>query len=308
MSESATYEYALQEPAMATAPVFLVIAKNSRKKLDVTFEFRDAIFQWRGPDALGMLEQSVLLVLMCAAKQQPYRLTPSSCTREAILLRTALASDPEVDIPLIVVKMTWHGLVSAMGYKSYGGGYRRLVQLAVERLAETTIWVTRDGRKYQSRVLSWLASDEDGVTVLLNKHATDTLSGGQFIKISLSERTSLSDERSKALHAWLSSNIRQCSSRVYNISVLQKHVWGGESTGSKLRSRLCRLRSALRGIDALPAWKCEFINKDRISVSRIFPGINSNKTMHNQRPVGIFSDGAKMVEMQAKPAENSSEL
>ena len=308
MSEPLYFEYALQEPATAIAPVFLVLPKHDRGKLDVNFQFGGALLNWRGPDALGIPEQSVLLVLMSAAKQQPYRLSASSTTREATTLRARLGETAaQADTALVIVKLSWSRLAAAVGYKSDGGKNLVLVRKAVKRLSETTIWEKRGEKTYSSRVLAWLEGDDDGVTIVLNRRATDTLCGGQFVKISLIERFSLPDDRSKALHAWLSGHLRQASSRVYTVSTLQAHVWEGSSSGSTMRSRICKLRSALQSINKLPGWECEILSKERVRVGRVSTRTIDNKSGDVQRQPGTFGNGNKTVKIFVKKASNSLE-
>jgi len=279
MSNVLLFDFALHEPAMAIAPVFLVFSKKERKKLDVTFEFGGSVIKWRGADALGMLEQSVLLTLISAAKQQQFRLSPSNPSSTGALLLPLLAMEgPELETALRVVIISWNRLAGALGYSSSGGKNINIVKDAVRRLAETTIWETREGKTYQSRVLAWIVGDDAGVTIVLNRRATDALCGGQFVKISLVERRQLDDDRSKALHAWLSGHLRQGLSQSYAIDSLQVHVWGGEASGNSLSSRRARLRHALRNIDALELWKCEFLSKRKVLISRSRVGTFSIET------------------------------
>jgi hypothetical protein len=272
MSNTMRFEYALQEPAMAIAPVFVVLQKGPRKKLDVTFEFGGSTFQWRGPDALGMVEQSVLLGMAALAGQQKLRLSLSQPSEAGRLLVSGLALSgayPMTD--LVVLKLSWKKLATGAGYKTTGGKNVRLTKAAVKRLAETTIWEDCEGKKYQSRILSWMASDSKGVTIALNCRATDALCGGQYVKISLSERHALPGDSSKALHAWLSAHLRPASMKVYTIAKLQGHVWQGAATNSTLRTRLSKLHAALLAIGELPSWRCQFSSAGTVKIQRISP-------------------------------------
>lgn len=270
MFNTMRFEYALQEPLMAIAPVFVALQKGPRKKLDVTYESDGLTLQWRGPDALGMLEQSVLLGMVAMAGQQKLRLSlaqPGNTGRSLVSGLALNGAHPITD--LVVLKASWKKLAAAAGYKTTGGQNVRLIKAGVKRLAETTIWENRSGMEFQSRILSWMKGDKEGVTIALNCRATDALCGGQYVKISLSERHILPDDATKALHAWLSAHIRPGSVRSYTIAKLQSHVWQGTATGSTLRTRLGKLHAALLAIGELPFWQCHFPSTEFVNIQRI---------------------------------------
>lgn len=270
MSKSLSYEFAMHETAMATAPVFLVLEKEKkRKKLDVTFSFGGSILNWRSPDALGIVEQSVLLGLLSAARQQQSMISLTNPSSTGLPLISLLELNEHArDGALVITQLSWNAIVASAGYRNRGGKYVQLVRAALKRLAETTIWEKKDGKEYQSKVLAWLEGDKKGVTIVLNRRATEAIWGVQFTKISLTERHKLPDEPSKALHAWLCAHIRENSSRKYNLSTLQKHVWDGEASGSTFSTRNMRLRVALANIGALGSWSCQFISPEKVQVSR----------------------------------------
>ena len=272
MSDDMRFEYAIQEPALAIAPVFLALKKGNRNKLDVKRIFGNSTLNWRGPDAMGMVEQSVLLGLLSIAGQQPFMLNPQNChgTGKKIL-GLLTSSGLAINSDLAIMKANWAKIVMAAGYKTTGGKNTKIVRSAMKRLAEMTIWEERFGIEYESRLLAWVSGDIDGVTLVLNLRATDALNGGQHVKISLIERNALSDDPSKALHAWLSGHMRSGSTKSFNISVFQSHVWGSEikEAGSTLGSRMKKLRSALVSIGLLPGWNCRLFPRDRVEVTRI---------------------------------------
>lgn len=294
MSEVLRFDFALQEPAMGIAPVFVALQKTESKyrpKLDVTLTFGKSELRWRGPDALGILEQSVLLGLLSIAGQQKLGLSLShlSETGKLLLPRISLAKTvPESHLALI--KASWKRIATAAGYESTGGKNVKLVKNAVMRLAETTIWEKRAGKEYESRLLGWMVGDNHEVLVVLNQRATDALCGGQYVKVSLNERRQLPDDPSKALHAWLSAHVRPAASRVYGLAPLQKHVWGNESSGSTLRNRLSKLRIAFTRIGQLPTWECSFLSQESVKVARSKTGTIEDKHGDYHRALGTIED------------------
>ncbi len=296
MSDVMRFEYAIQEPALSIAPVFLVQQKGNRKKLDVTRTFGVSTLHWRGPDELGIPEQSVLLGLLSIAGQQPFLLNPHNAKGAGKNLLDKLALGGNViQTDLAVIKANWTKIVAASGSKSSGGKNVSIAKLALKRLAETTIWESINGIEYESRLLAWIYGDKEGVMIALNRRTTDAIYGGQFIKISLKDRQTLPDEPAKALHAWLSGQMRSGSTRLYRVSNLQSHVWGGDAIGSTLRSRLSKLRNALVCIGRLPNWSCALSSDGYVQIKRINQGTIDDKSRDYLRANGTIDDSNKTV-------------
>ena len=287
MTGEMRFEFALQEPALAIAPVFLVLRKTAREKLDVTRSFGESAVRWRGPDALGIPEQSALLALLSIAGQQSFSIDPNSALGDkAKLLNQLSCEGPQSDVAVVIAH--WRKIEIAAGYSSHSGKNITNIKSAVKRLAETTIWEYRDGIEYESRLLSWIRGNDNGVIIALNRRATDAIYGKQFIKISLGERNTLPEEFAKALHAYLSGSMRAGSSRRLTISKLQAHIWSGEVTGSTRRNRDKKLRAALLAIDLLPAWRCVLLPGGQVDIRRISESTIEHKTAVNDRaPKGI---------------------
>jgi len=302
MSDILRYEFALQEPAMAIAPVFLALPKKDRGKLDVTYQFNNTLLRWRGPDALGIPEQSVMLALLCIAAQQDIRVSLSNPQKVgAELLRRLCLSAADLDSKLVVLSISWNRLVAAAGYQDSGGGeYVKIAQTAVRRLAETTMWETRGDETVESRVLSWVKGNKDGVLILLNRRATEALCGGQYVKISLVERAALKSAPVKALHAWLSGCVRVGATSTFSLARIQTHVWGTAATGSTLRSRFKTLRKALADIGKLSGWRCTLSTPDDVNVTRVAPGSIADKTRKERRGPGSIANARKSAKTKEK--------
>jgi hypothetical protein len=271
MSRSAKYEFALQEPALALAPVFLALPKRGRAKLDVTGSFGQSQLRWRGADALGIAEQSVFLGLLAIAAQQKLRLDTSNPGKDVgarLMAKLSLEGTSEVT-ELFVLRATWSEIAVAAGRRSVGGKDRRDVKMAVRRFAETTLWERRENKEYACRILSWLVGDDDSVFIALNPRASTALLGGQYCHISLVERCGISGDSGKALHAWFCANLRPGQTRRYAVDGLQKHVWGNTCSGTTLRNRRSRLVKAIRQIGKLNKWRCEVIEDGMVEIERI---------------------------------------
>lgn len=260
MSDHFPTDYAKQDPALAISSVFRPLLKNKpRGKLDVEQVFGGSKLHWRAPDALGIPEQSVLLGLLAIAPQQKLLLNPAAPRAAGKRLLAALAQQPLLwDEDLAVVRVSWVELERAAGYSSTGGRNQHLVSNALKRLSETTLWESKEGLEYQSRLLAWICGDDNQVAIVLNRRASSALNGSQYKTICLKERNRLASEPAKALHAWLSGYIRPNRYMQIKLDALQKHIWGDEAIGSTLRSRRGRLKTALKEIDKLERWECSF--------------------------------------------------
>jgi hypothetical protein len=285
-------KFAIQEPALAIAPVFLVLRKSARAKLDVTLKFGSSTLRWRGPDALGIPEQSALLALLSIAGQQTFSIDPNTAVGDKEKLLNQLSCEgPQSEVAVVIAH--WRRIEMAAGYSSHSGKNIANIKLAVKRLAETTVWEYRDGIEYGSRLLSWIRGNDNGVIVALNRRATDAIYSKQFIKISLEERNTLPDESTKALHAYLSGSMRAGSSRRLTIDKLQAHVWGGEVTGSTRRSRNEKLRAALLAIGKLPSWRCVLLPHGQVDIRRTDEATIDRKKADNGARKGALANAKR---------------
>lgn len=259
MSDALTH--ARQDPALGLAPVFTALPRrksDKRPKLDVLQEFDGAEIRWRGPDALGPSDQTVLLTLLALGAVQNLRVHPSSETVAACSLRARLEMKGDVEHETFVaVRATWREVIEALGLRGRGGSTRDQVRNSVQRLADVGVWVTVNGITIRSRLLSWHIGDENRVTIALNWRLSRAICGGQYARISLVERRQLRSEAAQLLHAWLSSCLRSGSVRRFRFESLVERVWFGESQGSTLRAREAVLRMALLNIGELPGWTVE---------------------------------------------------
>jgi hypothetical protein len=265
-------DFAMQEPALAIAPVFLVLQKKSRDKLNVTSTFGDATLQWRGPSTLGMQEQSVLLGILSIAGQQTYFLNPQepAAAGRKLLERLSLSGPGSLSIStrLAVVKTTWTAIAIAAGYVSIGGRTRADMKAAVGRLAKTTISEKSPTAEFQTQLLAWITGTDDTVMIVLNQRATSALRGGQYSFVSIAERNTLKKQDAKALHAWLSGYLRAGNLCKIRLETLHKHVWCGDATDYTLRARRKRLIAAINEITALTNWTCTISSAGLVNIVR----------------------------------------
>jgi hypothetical protein len=247
--------YVLQDPALGMVGAFRPLRKGPRGKLDVQMEWGNATIRWRGPDQLGIVEQSVLLAVLEVALEQwrcdahRARVTPNDAQWGL------LAHQQHVFRPDIVRVLTSFRRLSLVCGKGDSGQELALVRDALRRLVETTVWVKRDGFEGSSHLLGWQVGDEQQVVLVLNWRLTQALQGEQYARISMQERFQLRSEAAKALHAVLSCKVDPGRDWKWQLERLQSFIWGDVvSDGPNRRKRHARLRGVLTEIQGLPGW------------------------------------------------------
>lgn len=255
--------HVLHDPALGIAGVFLPLKKGKRGKLDVQRTWGRATIRWRGPDQLGISDQSVLFAVLEVAGEQMGVSPTQGIALETDELWPLLGHQEHVfrsdSIRLIT---SFARLVQLCGWVD-GGTATKRVKDALRRLTETTVWasVTEDDgnlREGSSRLLAWKVGDRNRVALIVNWRQAQALRGTQYARISLLERSTLQTEVAQALHALLCCKINLCGAWSCGLDKLQVHVWGNAATGVNLRARRKRMRAALDAINLLYGWRVEF--------------------------------------------------
>ncbi len=253
----------LHDPALGTSGVFLPLKKGVRGKLDVQQTWGPATIRWRGPDQLGISDQSVLFAVLEVAAEH-LRESP----------KKALVCDTDELWPLLVheehvfsgdtigITTTYARLVHHCGWVDGGTAVRR-VKDSLRRLTETTVWASvsdNDGsvREGSSRLLAWKLGDRNRISLVVNWRQALALRGTQYARISLLERCALKTEVAQALHAVLCCKINLGRAWSCGLDKLQLHIWGNTVTGDNLRARRMRMRAALEAINRLHGWRVVF--------------------------------------------------
>ena len=257
-----------QDPALGMVGAFRPLRKGPRGKLDVQMDWGDATIHWRGPDQLGIVEQSVLLAVLEVAAEQWRNDRDALLVKPDDALWSLLAHQKHVFKPDIVRILTSFRRLSLLCGKGDSGAELGLVRDALRRLAETTVWVKRAGLEGSSHLLGWQVSDDLQVVLVLNWRLTQALQGEQYARISMRERSQLDSEPAKALHAVLSCKVNVGKAWDCGLHHLQPYVWGDTVVdGATRRKRHGRLRAALDEIDRLPGWTAR-VDGQQVRVAR----------------------------------------
>ena len=253
----------LHDPALGMAGVFLPLKKGERSKLNVERTWGRATIRWRGPDQLGISDQSVLFAVLEVASEQMGESPSHGIALETDELWPLLGHQEHVfRSDTIRLTTSFARLVQLCGWVD-GGTATQRVKDALRRLTETTVWASItevDGsvREGSSRLLAWKLGDRHRVSLIVNWRQAQALRGTQYARISLLERGTLQTEVAQALHALLCCKINLCGAWSCGLDKLQVHVWGNAATGVNLRERRKRMRAALDAINLLHGWRVEF--------------------------------------------------
>jgi hypothetical protein len=214
------------DSSLSVKPIFQPVFKGGRPKLNVEYSFAGEMWKWRGPEQLGICEQSLLLVLMEIAAEQSR--SSSEAFEEALkdAMEASLYEGVAGPRPrTFTLTVSFYELSKRLGLCT-GGSAAAQRRAELQRLCEVTVWRQReDGVVFSSRLLAWEVGNNRGVRVILNWRLTEILFGGQFSPICLFERLSLQGECARALHCALSLRIRPGQTRSFHIEKLASYVW-----------------------------------------------------------------------------------
>lgn len=230
------------DPALAAAPLFQPVWRGERPRLDRSFSFGGIEWRWRGPEQLGIAEQSLLLVLMeLAREQESFAEDTDEHTRHIV---SELYDMGEQRRPRTAeLTVSFYELCKRLNLHS-GGSAVSQRRSELKRLCEVTVWSRReDGVEFQSRLLTWQVGNRQGVRVLLNWRLTEVLFGGHFSAVCLNERLELRSECARALHCALSLRIRVDGTMSFHLDKLASYVWGDVESRSAVKRQKQRAYS-----------------------------------------------------------------
>ncbi len=258
-------EFAMQDPAMGLIPLFKPLSKcdpDDRPKLNIKHEFDGLTFRWRGADALSIPEQSLWLALVALATIRGTRLGKEiPGTNIGELKKLLKLKRYAIDDDVVRIECSWSELARAAGHARCGGQTLVQIREGIQRLAEVTVWVgnARVRNDFRSsHLLSRCDSQGSRLGVLLNwRIASVIFHGAQYVRISLTERWALKGDCARALHAWLSTALREGAAARYGLDTLAARVWGEPGTGDVERDRRRRIRKAVREIQERTRWVVE---------------------------------------------------
>lgn len=295
-------------PAVGLATLFRPLPKCNRGTLDVVYTPKTGgtSFRFSGKEGLGVPEQTLLLVVL-EVGQDRFNADPEACILRSTardvagralwtrLHRGLEASDTET----VFFQTTWHELALRCGL-TVGGTVQRMLQAQLCRLCEATVWEYETGSAvptHQSFLVAWCQGNTKGVHLAVNFRLASVLFGERYAPVSLTERLSLNQDPSRAVHAFLSTTVRRGHSLNIGIGTLVGRLWPdrGENPpeGTDRRQRKAVL-DVLCAVGRLPGWTVAMGSAGTAKVSRLQSGVRDmTSRRHVANESSSFHDVAK---------------
>jgi hypothetical protein len=260
-------------PPIGLSTLFRPLPKRGpRQTLDVEYEIpkERAVLHFSARCALGIPEQTLLLVLLELAEAS-YLVDPAGCRIDAQSqlplgreLWSTLHGGRRAEGHTLYLSTSWYVLNRLMGSPNGGSNIaQRKAQL--QRLCEVVVWerIKLDSGRWEERqsyLVSWTVGDDQTVHLVLNQRLASALLGGQYSRVSLTERFALGTDIAMAVHAFLSTTVRQGHSLDLRIDSVMGRLWPGDAScpNGTTRGRRKEVRAALEAIGRLPGWSVAF--------------------------------------------------
>lgn len=251
------------DPMLPSTGLFGSVGNGKRPKLDVKCAFGGVVWRLRGPDRLGIPEQTLLLVLLEFAEEQYGQAQQK--IHDWAPIETALYREPDAQPltafhrehppALATLCVSYAELAQRCGRTAEGGSAAKQIRRELMRMSEVTIWAVMGNQEFSSRLLHWRRGDGHGAQVILNARLTEILIGRQYSPVSLQERLALKSDIARALHCALSVRIRPEKTMSFNLDTLAPYVWcEPDVADATVRRRRQQLRAALCELDELRGW------------------------------------------------------
>lgn len=258
-----------------------------RPVLDVTYRPSSGgpYLRFSAKAALGIPEQTLLLVLIEMAKQQFEAFSGEVIVDEKTgseigrkLWSFLHKDDSFKGMQTLRVETCWYELNRRCGSQT-GGATQKLRAFQLERLCEVVVW-EHDGddkkTKSQSNLVVWLVGDDERIHLALNCRLASAILGQPYSQVSLAERLELSRDIPMALHAFLSTTIRHGHHLKIGLESLIDRLWPGSADAapaSTHRSRRGDVHVGLCAIGQLDGWTVEWERYDLAIVTRLPAGV-----------------------------------
>lgn len=258
-------------PQTGLSKLFRLLPKAStRRVLDVHYALHDgAVLRFSAREALGVAEQSMLLVLLEIAQEQMHALGNDVLLDAGVrwsvgaeLWHSMYGSGAPADCRTVVIRTSWAEVNRQLG-RGNGGAIIKSRRETLRRLCEVVVWEEdAKGRKTeQSYLVALLLGLDHRLYIALNHRLASSLLGSRYVQISLDERFALRGDLPKALHAFLSTAIKPGASLEVGLRTLASRLWDVDDANvesSIIQRRLRDMKRALQAIGRLQGWDVQY--------------------------------------------------
>ncbi|MFM5636333.1 replication protein C, IncQ-type [Aeromonas veronii] len=272
--------FALAAPFLGRVPRLFMPMPSGKRPINIILDAESGHEKLRVELAEGLdsSDQSVLLVLIALAGIDSKIISSANTGPKSSLLWNDLnvSFDAETE-QCALVTTTQTDILNILGWNRSGHEYNRLKK-CLNRLRNVNLLISKGERKWRSGLLSYLINNtsaiggEDIVYVVLNSKIAKALDGGQYARICLEERRSLSSNIAQLLHTWLSFNINHGYHLSPYIDTLVQRIWGEpcklhqsksktEYEKKEIRRKRAEIVTALKQLSELDGWRVRFNDK-----------------------------------------------
>lgn len=297
---SATRRVVHYHPPVGLSTLFRPLPKRGeRPTLGVTYQPSTGgpVLTFSGKAALGIPEQTLLLVLLELAQEQ------FASFQSDVVLKAG--ADSKVGRELwsklnkgeadalgqtLRLNTTWYELNRRCNVGA-SGSTQGLRAEQLRRLCEVVVWETSAGEKKtirQSYLVVLLVGDDRRIHLALNCGLASALFGQPYAQVSLTERLALKKDIPMALHAFLSTTLAYGNHLKIKVETLIDRLWPGSAEvapeGTHRRRRK-NVRDGLEALGHLSGWTVEWVRNDMVCVTRLSSGVRdmtrhkANKSM-----------------------------
>lgn len=272
--------FALAAPFLGRVPRLFMPMPSGKRPINIILDAESGHEKLRVELAEGLdsSDQSVLLVLIALAGIDSKIISSANTGPKSSLLWSDLnvSFDAETE-QCALVTTTQTDILNILGWNRSGHEYNRLKK-CLNRLKNVSLLISKGERQWRSGLLSYLINNtsaiggEDIVYVVLNSKIAKALDGGQYARICLEERRSLSSNIAQLLHTWLSFNINHGYHLSPYIDTLVQRIWGEpcklhqsksktEYEKKEIRRKRAEIVTALKQLSELDGWRVRFNDK-----------------------------------------------
>lgn len=253
--------FAKMDPAIClSAGLFRTLKRGERKreKLDITFQFGEAVVRFVGFEPLGVDDMRVLQGLVALAGPAGLSVPANTSNSNGIKLRKRMQLDGAAgDQDTLAVKTHQKTFLREIGKENPGGKDMRLLSNSLFRLSNITIGVTIGTQTGTAHLLSFVADKGTGeLTINLNPRLSQIILGETgYTRIEMSEVRALKSDVASIIHQRLCGFISPGKRREIRLETLMSYVYSGQpTTGATLRQRRARVKHGLGELGSLPGW------------------------------------------------------
>lgn len=260
--------WARYAPATGLSTLFRPLRKNGvRPKLNVIHRHGDRLeLRFSAANALGIPEQTLLLAILNIAGEVllhhgACRVLDADCADGVgAVLWSALFPDGAWEgAQSLRIETSWLDLNRRTGNQP-GGSANAARRQSLVWLCEVVVWEREfdTGQTRQSYLVRWLTGDDHRIHLALNPRLAASFLGSQYALVSMTERLQLRSDLAMAVHAFVSTAVRQGHQLHIRPQTLAARLWpdsDSRATAGTMRRRIGAVVRALGAIGQLPGWR-----------------------------------------------------